>query len=469
MKFELDFIVKATQGKLISSPHQAFVGYTCDNREPDLQHKIFIPLVGENHDAHQYVEKAVQAGVTGVLFHQWDAQWEPLKERVSFIQVDDTLVALQQWAKAWRQTFKGRVLGLTGSNGKTTTKDFLYQIIKPLASVHSSQGSYNNHWGVPFTLLDSDPKSDYVIVEMGMNHGGEILELVKIAEPDLVTVTNVGRAHIGNFSNGVEGIASAKEEIYVGAKPAAKLLFNIDNDWTRQMYQKYMDRETYTYSTKNFSADVYFKVKNKTKKGFLIEGQIGGVLGQAEVCFWGEHNVQNLCAAVALAYIGGVRPEKLWPVLEQTHSGWGRNQWIKTQSGAEILFDGYNANPDSFAQLLSNTEDIVKNNPALAIFGEMLELGEDTQKEHESLGERAGRLPWSKAIFIGPSGKAFERGWKASGNKNNPIILSTYKESLDLDLSSMVDNQSFIIVKGSRGGALERIVERFEPLGFTRK
>lgn len=468
--FHLDFVVDSVKGKCLSKPHQEFLGYCVDNRDRSIEGSLFIPLVGEVHDAHKFVKQAVESGARGVLVHKWEKQWDSLKNLATFIEVPNTLTALQFLGKEWRKMFQGKVLGLTGSNGKTTTKDFLSQVLSHFGSTHASHGSFNNHWGVPFTLLEADPSSKFVVVEMGMNHSGEISRLTSIADPDMVMVTNVGRAHIGNFENGIEGIAAAKEEIYESAKASAQLIFNIDNPYTLKMYQRYLDRPCFTFSNQNFSADVYFKLKTQTDTGMVIEGQIGGVLGKTHLSFWGPQNIQNLAAAVAMAYLAGCPPEKIWPVLELCHTGWGRNQWLDLRCGGKVLFDAYNANPDSFAELLKNVKPLVGNNPhCVAVFGEMLELGEETATEHEALGRLAGQLPWAKCLFIGPSGARFEAGWKSSGNNEMPIILNTYKDSLDLDLQSMVDQQSLIIVKGSRGGALERIVERLNPVSFPSK
>ncbi len=469
-QYQLDFILNAVKGTALSSPHNSFSGFSTDNRDPEIAGRLFIPLVGENHDAHDYVAAAITAGATGILYHRWDDAWDDLKSKASFIEVGDTLVALQNFAKAWRQTFTGQVLALTGSNGKTTTKDFLTQILSEFGSVNSSHGSFNNHWGVPMTLLNTDPEAKFCVVEMGMNHAGEISKLMSIAEPDLVTVINVGRAHVGNFENGIEGVAAAKEEIYESSKPQSKLLFNIDNPWTRKMFEKYMDKISFTFSNSNFSADVYLKVKEQTATGLKVEGQIGGVIGQAELTFWGPQNVQNLAAAVLLAYVGGCKPEKIWPVLKNCHCGWGRNQWLETESGARVLFDGYNANPDSFKELLHNVAPLVKDSAkGIAIFGEMLELGGDTEREHTELGRQAGALPWQQCLFIGPSGPAFLRGWQSSKNEKKPIITTSYKDFLDLDKPFVVDPQSLIIVKGSRGGGLERVVQGFSPKDFSSK
>ncbi len=470
MKFELPFILTATMGRVLSKPHTQFKDYSVDNRSDKTKEGLFIPLVGETHDAHAFVEAAIKAGATGVIFHKWYPQWEPYKDRVTFIEVQDTLVALKDLARAWRMKLQATVIGLSGSNGKTTTKDFLAQILSKIGRTHASRGSFNNHWGVPFTLLDTPLDADFCVLEMGMNHAGELTELTQIGQPHIVGLINVGRAHVGQFVDGIEGVARAKEEIYQAAPVSSLFVFNLDNSWTRKMYSKYSHHQTITYSMKEFSADVYLRIKEKNHTGFCIEGQVGGVLGQAQINFWGEHNLENLGMALALAYAAGVSPQKLWDQVESCHTGWGRNQWIETESGARVLFDAYNANPESFQQLFVNLEKTWdKNKNYFGIFSEMLELGDQASREHRSLGERASQLPWQNCLFIGPSGLDFEAGWKAGGNKNNPMILRSYEESLALDLLSMLDPNSQVIVKGSRGGALERIVERLLPKDFNSK
>lgn len=469
-KFEIDFIVHATGGTVVSAPNKNFKNYSTDNRDKAIAETLFIPLVGESHDAHKYVRQAVEAGATGVLFHQWDNTWESLKDEASFIQVENTLEALQKLATAWRGRLSAKVIGLTGSNGKTTTKDFLFQLLSEKGKTFASKGSFNNHWGVPFTLLDTDLDAQFCVVEMGMNHPGELTDLNQIAKPNIVTVTNVGRAHMGHFEKGLEGVAEAKKEIYSSAPKAAYFVFNVDSEWTRKMYSEFADHPAFTFSRKNFSTDIYFKIKNKTSKGYEIEGQIGGVLGKAEVYFWGEHNVENLAAAVTLAYVAGMSPKKLWATLSQCHTGWGRNQWVNLENGAHLLFDGYNANPDSFSQLFKNLQENWEDNcNYLGVFGEMLELGQRTEEEHRNLGEKAANLNWEKCLFIGPSGASFKEGWERVKSSKNLVILDSYKQSLDLNLPSMINDQSQVIVKGSRGGALERVVERLNPMNFSPK
>jgi UDP-N-acetylmuramoyl-tripeptide--D-alanyl-D-alanine ligase len=469
-KWDLDFIVKATEGHCLSSPNKVFATYTTDNRDPNIKNSLFIPLVGETNNGHDFIDKAIDAGAAGVMVHEWRNEWETLKSKATFIKVNDTLHALQNFAHAWRDQLNAKIIGITGSNGKTTTKDFLFQILNQLGSTNASKGSFNNHWGLPFTLLNTKLKDQFCVAEMGMNHLGEITLLNKIARPHIVGVLNVGRAHVGNFKNGIEGVASAKKEIYQSAPLGAKFVFNLDNEWTLKMYEEFADHAHTTFSTQKFSADVYLKKQKATAQGYIVQGQIGGVLGKVELPFWGEQNIENLAAAVAFAYGLGILPEKLWTLIDKCQTGWGRNQWINLKSSAKLLFDGYNANPDSFKQLVHNLEaSWDQQKKYIGIFSEMLELGNQTEQEHFSLGANLAKLNWQKCVFIGHSKGAFLRGWQSIKSEDSPIILNTYEESLALDLLSMVDDESRVIVKGSRGGRLERVVERLKPIEFSQK
>ena len=471
MNWTIDFIHRAVGGDLLSSPCMEFQSYSTDSRDRKIQGSFFIALVGDHYDAHDFIPKAVEeAGVRGVLCHRWEESWEPLKQKASFIRVPETLKALHDLAFSWRGELSAKVMAITGSNGKTTTKDFLYQILSCLGKTRASLGSFNNHWGLPFTILNTQTTDQYCVLEMGMNHPGEITSLNHIARPDMVTVVNVGQAHLGHFENGIQGVAKAKEEIYLSAPKEARFVFNIDNSWTQKMSTRYDKHFNLCFSNKNPSADVYLRVQQKTQKGFIIEGHIGGVRGQVEVNFWGEQNLENLAAATCLACGAGVEPKSLWQYLNQCHTGWGRNQWLELKSGGPLLFDGYNANPDSFKSLLENLENRWdQGKQYIALFGEMLELGDKSGPEHRQLGQQAGRLPWSHCVFMGSSGACFQEGWEASKNKVKPIILNGYKEFLDLCLPFVLNKKAQVIVKGSRGGTLEKVVEQLNPLNFPPK
>ncbi len=470
MIWTLDFIHRAVGGDLLSSPHKEFLSYSTDSRDPKITGSFFITLIGDHHDAHDFVPRAVEAGTRGVLCHRWEESWEPFKQKVSFIKVPETLKALHDLASSWRDELSAKVMAITGSNGKTTTKDFLYQILSCPGKTRASRGSFNNHWGLPFTILNTEASDQYCVLEMGMNHPGEITSLNHIAKPDLVTVVNVGRAHLGHFKGGIQAVAKAKEEIYMSAPGEARFVFNMDNFWTREMSTRYDKRLNLCFSNKNPSADVFLEVQKKTERGFIVQGHIGGVQGQVEVNCWGEENLENLAAALCLAYGVGVEPKSLWQYSNRCRTGWGRNQWLELESEAQLLFDGYNANPDSFKSLLENLQsrwDYGKQ--YIALFSEMLELGDRSGPEHRQLGQRAGSLPWSHCVFMGSSGACFQEGWEASGNKIKPIILNGYKEFLDFNPPFVLNKKTQVIVKGSRGGTLEKIVEGLDPLNFSPK
>ena len=288
----IDFIQKAVNGNLLSSPYEEFSSYCTDSRDPKIPGSFFIALVGDNHNAHDFIPKAVKAGARGVLCHQWKDTWEPLKQKASFIKVPETLKALHHLASSRRNEISAKVIAITGSNGKTTTKDFLHQILSTQGKTRASRGSFNNHWGLPFTILNTKPTDRYCVLEMGMNHPGEITSLNHIARPDLATVVNVGKAHLEHFENGIRGVAEAKEEIYLSAPKNSRFVFNIDNPWTEKMSTRHERHHNLCFSNQNPKADVCLKIQKKTEKGFLVQGHIGGIQDQVEVNFWGNKTLK---------------------------------------------------------------------------------------------------------------------------------------------------------------------------------
>jgi len=473
IEIELADLVKAVHGTLRGGSFQGgrlekFKSVTTDSRLANLENKIFIPLVGDQFDGHDYVVDALKKNVGCVLVHRWDAAWEDALSTVAFIEVKDTLKALQDLGAHWRQQLSGTVIGISGSNGKTSTKDFTAQILKNTGKTTASKGSFNNHWGVPLSLLEVHQSDKFAVMEMGMNHPGELTDLNAIAKPDVVCVTNVGKAHLGFFSS-VDEIAKAKKELYDSAPAKALFVMNKDNPWTSQMASNFVGRMMVSFSLKDQNSDVFMEVVSRTQKGVRIRGQIASIAGEAEVSVWGAHNVENLAAASAIAMAAGAKPKNIWKALETCHLGWGRNQWLKLAGGGQVVFDGYNANPDSFRALFENLEPAIKGQRALGVFGEMLELGDKASEEHFQLGRQMASLPWEAAFFIGQSGADVLRGWQSVKSEENLTIADTYEHFLDFGFSNMLREDSLVIVKGSRGLRLERVVKSLRPLAFSKK
>jgi UDP-N-acetylmuramoyl-tripeptide--D-alanyl-D-alanine ligase len=297
------------------------------------------------------------------------------------------------------------ILGLTGTNGKTTTKEFATSLISTRFKVHASKGSFNNHWGVPMSLLAISPADQIAIIEMGMNHLGELRLLSSIAEPDVVLVTMVGRGHLEGLGT-IEGVAKAKAEIYESARVDAVFGFNIDNPHTRAMFERFSPKKPsdkiLTFSHDDPRADVSLQLISMHEKSLRFRGVIRKIPGEAEVPVFGAQNMTNLMAAATLALAAGLTPEEVWKAFPQCHTVWGRNQWVNIASGARVLFDGYNANPESMKAALDNFTLLKSSAGKFAVLGEMKEMGGHALELHRALGEHAARAGFAGICFCWP-------------------------------------------------------------------
>lgn len=471
MKWSLQQIAEWTKGEVVSSFTQEFSEVGTDTRQ-NLTGQIFIALKGDQFDAHEYLDKAVQKGAQALLVHSLPEKFSELKKKVSIIVVKDTLKALQDFGQGYRCSLPVKVIGITGSNGKTTTKEFTAQILSPYRKVFYSQGSFNNHWGVPLTLLKMPQDTQFAVVEMGMNHAKEISELVKIAVPDIVLCTVVGTAHMEFFGTQAK-IAEAKSEIYLDSKPEAVRIFNQDQDWTFDMMypsaKKFPESRMLSFSEKNNTADVFFKIESMTMRSLSISGLIAGKPGDAVVPVFGKQNLTNLLASATVAYACGLSPEQIWTALPSCKTTWGRNQFVETKIGAEILFDGYNANPDSMSALLENIPLLKNSGEKIGVFGQMKELGDEAQKAHQALGQKVAKAGFKQVYFIGENYLAFEQGLNQGGYSQQRFIQEGFDQKMGKALNQSIHSGDIIVIKGSRGAETERFIEYCEPLNWIPK
>jgi UDP-N-acetylmuramoyl-tripeptide--D-alanyl-D-alanine ligase len=461
----LQELATATGGQILSQPYVDFERVGTDTRRP-LDGKLFVPLKGENFDAHDFIDKAMAQEARAVLVHEWREEWQPFLQRASFVRVPDTLQALQNLARFWRKKMAFTVLGITGSNGKTSTKEFTYALMKDLRPTHASKGSFNNHWGLPLSILEAGPEHKFLILEMGMNNAGEIWRLCQIAEPDIVTVTTVGRAHVGMLGSQAN-VAQAKEEIYLAA-PKAVHVFNIDNEWTMRMQSRSHAKQI-TFSAFRAQATIHLRAQRMNWDGIDIVGHIQEVKGNTWVHVLGRHNVNNLMCASALALAAGLTPDQIWAGLATIHdTAWGRNQMLELTNGARVLFDAYNANPDSMQALLKNLYEMEVHGRKFLVAADMGELGDFSEQAHEEAGERAGSVGFEGVWFIGENAAAFEKGLRKVGLP--PAFMASPKFDVELSKKfiSQTTNGDLIAVKGSRSAHLEHAVESWPlqtPLG----
>lgn len=468
---DVQTIVKVTGAQTISLKEKNFAGLGTDSRG-DIKGQLFVALKGEAFDAHAFLEKAVQQGATGLLIHEENEQVQKLKGQVTILKVPDTLKALQRMGTWARRESRAKVVGITGSNGKTTTKEFCAALLGSSLDVHYNKGSFNNHWGVPFTLLQLPPSKEVAIVEMGMNHAGELTELVHIAEPDVVVCTMVGRAHMEFFGT-IEKVAEAKEEIYEAAGPNTVRIYNLDNKQTHNMYvkacEKYERKNILTFSADDPRADVHMTISSMDMNELSIKGKIGGKEGTARVQVFGSQNLTNLMAAATVGLAVGMTPDQVWRGLPECRTNWGRNQLVHLKSGAQMIFDAYNANPDSMKALIDNMKLLSVPGRKVGVFGQMRELGQASPALHEELGSWVGTAGFDKVYFIGDDCEAFSQGLKKVGYKNPTFVEKDYQDAMGQDLAGYLKSGDISVVKASRGTKLERFVFPCEPLDFSEK
>jgi UDP-N-acetylmuramoyl-tripeptide--D-alanyl-D-alanine ligase len=384
---------------------------------------------------------------------------------------------------------KARIFGLTGTNGKTTTKEFAAAVLGTKLRVQYSAGSFNNHWGVPISLLSIDSSHEAAVIEMGMNHLGELETLSKIVEPDVVLCTMVGQGHLEGVGS-VEGVAKAKSEIYEFAPSHAVKIFNLENPYTRKMYSDWGQRlppaQRFTFAGFSWektashlsssqvvipASDVAMDVVAAGLDWISVKGRIREVHGEARVPVFGRQNITNIMAAACFGLVAGLSPQEIWAALPMCRTAWGRNQWVALHSGAQVLFDAYNANPESMRAAVENFAQLQtdKQGRKMAVLGEMRELGARTPDLHRELGRQVARAGFDAVAFIGPSKASFQEGLEAGGFSKKLFITDTYEDSLASHVLPVLDQSDIVLFKGSRGMRLEKVLEALKPIDFHSK
>lgn len=458
--FSLKWVAQATQGKIESDVHSVATNICTDSRNIQSG-SLFIALRGANFDAHDFLGEVLEKGIKIAIVDQPNVVTDLLKSQISVVLVEDTLIALQNLAHSWRKSLKAKIMAVTGSNGKTTTKEFASQIIGTQKPTFASPGNFNNHWGVPLSLLSIEKDIEVAVIEMGMSQLGELSRLCEIAAPDVVLVTMVGSAHIGEVGS-QEDIYRAKKEVYDSCSDCTKV-FNIDNEFTIRMYEQYKNEtqpeKIITFSSFNKSANVSLRVEEMTLDSILLSGHIKNIEGQCKVSVFGRHNINNVMAASCLALAAGLAPDEIWQALPLCHNIWGRNQLLNLKNGAQVLFDAYNASFESMSALVKSIFEFDLKGSKSAIIGQMLELGEESAELHRKLGELVAKTGFENVWFMGPDQQAFASGMRDGGFEKNLLLSDSYKESLAIQLGSMLNPLDVAIIKGSRGMKMEMILD----------
>lgn len=403
---------------------------TIDSRKIE-PNDIFFAFSGENFNAATLAEQAIEKGALAAIVEQ--KEYENLDKNIFY--TPSTLTFLQELSQFHRQQLKIPIIGLTGSNGKTTTKELISAVLSQKYKVQFTFGNLNNHIGVPLTLLSIKPEHDIAVVEMGANHQKEIQELCELAQPNIGYITNFGKAHLEGFG-GFEGVIKGKSELYDYLKQNHQtILLNLNDDLQKERVGHYAP--VISFGTPD--ADYYFE--QLAEDNFVGLGFKGEV---AQSHLTGNYNFTNLCAAASLGFHFGLSFQQIKHAIEGYTPTNMRSQ-VMVKNGKTLVLDTYNANPSSMAASLQNFKSF--EGSKTVIMGDMLELGEESLTEHQAILALAQSLNFETIITVG---KEF-----AEVTNNN---FKTTTELIDYLQKHSIDTQN-ILLKGSRGIALEKIIE----------
>ena len=414
---------------------------------------LFVALSGPNFNGNDYIDEAIKKGA---LFCVTDDQSLEDKEK-NIYYVKDSKDFLKSFAKSWVEHLDPYVIGITGSNGKTTTKYFTAQMLSKFLPLHYSPKSFNNDIGLPLTQLGVKEEHKVLICEIGTSGPGEIEDLTKQGPANLSMVTTVGPSHLDKLKD-LEGVFNEKKQIYIHSKKESAI-FNIDNSFTKKMSDQYAGdfKNTLIISTKDKNADVFIEVLDESLKGLKLKGHVNKVSFEMQAPIFGSYNVYNIMFALASGLILKIKPELLIEAIIDIKTPWGRSQILKDQTNRTYVFDGYNSNLQSMTSLLESLKNEPRDDLHL-ILGEMLELGEQASKHHKELGLLAGGLNPKSITFLGAFGDDFSEGLKESGFENKSIISSAYNKELALKVKSVLDEKDTVVLKASRGTKIEQFL-----------
>lgn len=420
-----------------------------DSRK-EVTNGLFVPIVGERFDGHQFVLGAIENGATAVLWEKTKPFPKDFPSKIAVFFVEDTTEALQHLAHEYKNVLNPKVIGITGSNGKTTTKDLVSAVVQSTYKTHYTKGNFNNHIGLPLTILSMPRDTEVLVLEMGMSDYGEIDLLSKIAEPELSIITNIGESHI-EFLGSQEGIARAKLEIRNGMPRDGKLI--IDGD---EPLLSSLSREDQVI-TCGFQSHNDVKIEHVR---LSVEGTTFTLSDKREysVSLLGNHHAKNACFAIAVGKLLNIPEDKIkTSLLEAAYTGM-RFEFLEGKKGVTIVNDAYNASPTSMIGAIEIVRSLSNFKQKVLVLGDIFELGSFGEQYHRQIGEQI--IEPITAVFT--YGELAEEISKVVQEKEKSIIAKHVKSEDELFkvLDPFLTEESIVLFKASRGMAFEKFVEK---------
>ncbi len=451
-------ILKATDGKLIQGNSELLInGISTDTRS--IKHgEIFFALKGENYDGHNFVEQAIHNGAAGAVISSGKKAAYSLHngfKKCALLEVVDTLRALGDLAKFYRDSLPTNFIAVTGSNGKTTTKDMAYHVLGKFKSVSRSRKSFNNFVGVPLTIFETEITHDFCVVEMGTNAPGEIKRLSEIIFPDFAILTNISHAHLEGLGS-IEGVAGAKSEFIENMAEDGTLITNADDDWCNRIADSF-NGKVISFGF-NQNADIKASNARRNDSGFVFTVNDSF---DVNLPVSGRHNIYNALAVIAMCDAVGVGIEVIYDKFVDFKLPPMR---MEKQIFGDIVVinDSYNSNPSSMSSALDEFSQLMTSGRKVLVCGDMLELGNYTERLHKEIGAKVANANIDVLWTVGPLSRFVAEEAMANGMLRENILSCETSEEMCSFVASQIKKDDTILIKGSRRMKLERVLRQIE-------
>jgi UDP-N-acetylmuramoyl-tripeptide--D-alanyl-D-alanine ligase len=459
MTFILEEVLKATGGRLLQGEEKtAFRGISTDSRTV-VEGELFIALKGERFDGHHFAIEALKKKAGGVIIEEdkiRDIRWNGYRSS-AVIAVKDALHALGDIARERRRKFGTPVVALTGSNGKTTTKEMISACLETTFPVLKTKGNLNNLIGLPLTLLNLTEQERIAVLEMGMNVPGEIRRLTQIAEPDVGLITNIERVHLEGMGS-LERVREEKGELFRKMRQDGTILVNQDDPRVIDLASEFRGQKItfgIDHPAEVMAKEIRLQGVGATSFTLMMEG----VPLEITLPFLGRHFVPNALSAIAAASLFGIELDKVKEALEHLSPSPMRMEVLRPKEGVTLINDAYNANPRSMELALEILSEMKGKGRGIAVLGDMLELGEYSVEAHQLIGKRVGELSIDFLLALGEEAPVLvESAMRHGLDSEKARIVESHTEALST-LKKMVRDGDWILVKGSRRMRMEKITE----------
>ena len=452
-ELRLDEIAARTGGRIVQGdPSARFGAFNIDSRL-SRPGEMFFAIVAKRN-GHDFVPDAFAKGARGAVISQKIAAVNP---SLALLLVPDTVAALQALAASVLAECGPRVIGITGSIGKTTTKEFAAALLSPCLKVLKSEGNFNNQLGLALSLLRLKPRHQAAVLEMGTSGPGEIRTLTRIAPPDVAVITNVNPVHL-EFFHSLEAVASAKKEILEGAREDGTAVLNGDDPFVQEIGRAWKGRRlTFGFSP---GCDIRAaRVQISGTIGMSFELQLEGKSRRVLFPFFYEEYLSNLLAAVGVGLAMSVPFEAMVEQIPRLAPVTGRGRLIGLRRGIRLIDDSYNSSPKALEAALRGLASFPAKR-RIAVLGDMLELGPAAEEFHREAGREVARNGWDLLLAVGPLARGIAEGAMAAGLPKERIHIFSTSDEAAARISSLLEDGDLVLVKGSRGMRTERVVEK---------